>query len=232
MAASYEETSVKVGNEQIKLPAGSLIFSFKELSKLFKMDRNKLKRRFTYFHNSQKVNLTCHTKGSYCTVTNWDLYQQNQPTNARSKHQVNIKRTSSEHQVNTYKESKNKEIKKSNVGQADRTHDVKNLVGDAIDYLNLITGKKFKATTRLTSTKLKSLLKEYSLEDIKTVIDSKNQEWGSDPKMREYMRPETLFGNKFESYLQHAKTEASTECVFEKYIRSVTSEDELDIQET
>jgi hypothetical protein len=34
-----------------------------------------------------------------------------------------------------------------------------------------------------------------------TVIDKKCQEWLGDPKMQQYLRPETLFGTKFEGYL-------------------------------
>ena len=39
------------------------------------------------------------------------------------------------------------------------------------------------------------------MEDFKKVIDIKVQEWGKNEKMNKYLRPETLFGTKFESYL-------------------------------
>ncbi len=42
----------------------------------------------------------------------------------------------------------------------------------------------------------------FSVDDIKSVIEHKVGEWKDDPKMSEYLRPSTLFGNKFESYLQ------------------------------
>ena len=38
-------------------------------------------------------------------------------------------------------------------------------------------------------------------DDFKKVIDVKSLEWNKDPKMCKYLRPETLFGNKFEGYL-------------------------------
>jgi len=51
-------------------------------------------------------------------------------------------------------------------------------------------------------TKIKARLNDgYSLDDFKKVIDIKTLKWKSDPKMSDYLRPETLFGNKFESYL-------------------------------
>jgi uncharacterized phage protein (TIGR02220 family) len=33
------------------------------------------------------------------------------------------------------------------------------------------------------------------------VVDIKFEKWGSDPKMVDFLRPETLFGTKMESYL-------------------------------
>ena len=41
----------------------------------------------------------------------------------------------------------------------------------------------------------------FSLEDFKKVIDTKTNEWKNDKTMCKYLRPETLFVTKFESYL-------------------------------
>lgn len=71
-----------------------------------------------------------------------------------------------------------------------------------IDYLNKKTNKNFRATTKKTQTLIKGLLKNnYTVEDIKKVIDIKVKQWGKDKKMKIYLRPETLFGSKFEAYL-------------------------------
>lgn len=75
-----------------------------------------------------------------------------------------------------------------------------------IDYLNQKTGKKFKISSKKTKSSINARLKEgYTLDDFKTVIDNKCSEWLNDPKMNQYLRPETLFGTKFASYL-YAKT--------------------------
>jgi len=44
-------------------------------------------------------------------------------------------------------------------------------------------------------------------DDFIHVIDIKCAKWLSDPKMIDFLRPETLFGNKFESYLNEQKAE-------------------------
>ena len=41
----------------------------------------------------------------------------------------------------------------------------------------------------------------FEVEDFKRVIDNKVASWGKDPKMSQYLRPNTLFGTKFEAYL-------------------------------
>jgi uncharacterized phage protein (TIGR02220 family) len=89
------------------------------------------------------------------------------------------------------KEKKRKEEKENNIP-----------FSEIIDYLNLKTNSKYKPTTKATRDKIKARWREgYTLEDFKTVIDKKVAEWINDPKMAQYLRPETLFGTKFESYL-------------------------------
>ncbi len=71
-----------------------------------------------------------------------------------------------------------------------------------ISYLNEWAGTKFKATSKKTQQLIDARMNEgYTLDDFKTVIQKKCAKWKDDPKMCEYLRPETLFGNKFEGYL-------------------------------
>lgn len=76
------------------------------------------------------------------------------------------------------------------------------LVEEVIDYLNLKTGKNFRATTPRTIRDISSRAKEgATLSDFKKVIDTKCLAWKDDQRMNEYLRPITLFSTKFESYL-------------------------------
>ncbi|EGQ2719074.1 alpha/beta hydrolase [Staphylococcus pseudintermedius] len=72
---------------------------------------------------------------------------------------------------------------------------------DVIDYLNKQTGKQYKSTTKKNQTVIRARTDEgFTLDDFKRVIDNKVAEWkGTD--MEKYLRPETLFGTKFEGYL-------------------------------
>lgn len=81
--------------------------------------------------------------------------------------------------------------------------------GDIITHLNAKTGKEYKSTTKATRRHINARWKEgHRLPDFIAVIDNKTAEWkGTD--MERYLRPETLFGTKFEGYLNAAKAGAS-----------------------
>lgn len=73
---------------------------------------------------------------------------------------------------------------------------------EIVDYLNQQAGTKYRAQTRGTRECIRARWKEgYRLEDFQRVIDKKVTDWGNDPKMCKFIRPQTLFGTKFEGYL-------------------------------
>ena len=82
---------------------------------------------------------------------------------------------------------------------------------EIIEYLNQRTGKKFKDSSKATQRHIKAKFDEgFSLEDFKRVIDWKSSEWIG-TEMEKYLRPETLFGTKFEGYLNAAPAAAVQE---------------------
>lgn len=73
---------------------------------------------------------------------------------------------------------------------------------EIIDYLNLKAGTSYRSTSKATQSLIKARLNEsFSIEDFKTVIDKKVFAWLQDENFSKYLRPTTLFGTKFESYL-------------------------------
>ncbi|MFD1416838.1 conserved phage C-terminal domain-containing protein [Oceanobacillus jeddahense] len=83
---------------------------------------------------------------------------------------------------------------------------------EIINYLNDATGKKYRASTNKTKTCIKARWNEgFRLDDFKKVIDTKTSEWKNDSKMSQYLRPETLFGNKFEGYLNQQTEQKPTD---------------------
>lgn len=80
--------------------------------------------------------------------------------------------------------------------------------GEVVSYLNQVLGTDYKATTRKTRELIQARLREgFTVEDFRAVINRKAQKWRGDPKMVEYLRPITLFGPKFESYLNEKEAQ-------------------------
>lgn len=70
-----------------------------------------------------------------------------------------------------------------------------------VGYLNQRAGTNYRASSKKTKTSIHARLEEgFTLDDFKTVIDKKAKEWIG-TEYEQYLRPETLFGTKFESYL-------------------------------
>lgn len=85
--------------------------------------------------------------------------------------------------------------------EQDKRRDKETIYTSVISYLNEKAGTKYRATTSKTQALIRAREREgFTLDDFKAVIDKKCAEWmGCD--MEKYLRPETLFGPKFEGYL-------------------------------
>jgi len=84
---------------------------------------------------------------------------------------------------------------------------------EIVTYLNDVAKKNYRYTTRKTRSLIKARMNEgFTVDDFKKVIDIKHAEWKDAPKMKRYIRPVTLFGTKFESYLnQETPRKATTD---------------------
>ena len=95
------------------------------------------------------------------------------------------------------KESKGKESK----GKEKTYSTISNEIDSIVSYLNNKASTKYRTSTPKTKQCINARLKEgYTIDDFYLVIDKKCNEW-MNTEMEKFIRPETLFGNKFESYL-------------------------------
>lgn len=79
--------------------------------------------------------------------------------------------------------------------------DVSSLSSFLIGYLNEKTGSGYVVDGSVTD-RVKALTESgYSQDQLRTVIDKQCVLWLNDPVMRQYLRPSTLFGDKFSEYL-------------------------------
>ncbi|ABY44628.1 conserved phage C-terminal domain-containing protein [Bacillus mycoides] len=87
------------------------------------------------------------------------------------------------------------------------TSEIKEYIVEIVNYLNDVCGSSYRLTSKKTQTLIKTRLVEgFTVDNFKTVIDTKAKEWLRTEQAK-YLRPETLFGTKFEGYLQQGKVE-------------------------
>ena len=88
---------------------------------------------------------------------------------------------------------------------------------DIVSYLNQKAGTSFRSTSKDTRSHINARLSEgYTVDDFYTVIDKKVAEWGG-TDMAKYLRPSTLFGSKFESYLNQQTGKKTTSNRFDNF---------------
>lgn len=98
---------------------------------------------------------------------------------------------------------------------------------EIIDYLNKKIGSAYRASSKATQEHIRARYREgYTLEDFKTVILKKSEEWAG-TEMQQYLRPETLFGTKFEAYLNAKATGKTKGNNFHNFTQRETDYDAL-----
>ena len=74
-------------------------------------------------------------------------------------------------------------------------------ISSLLSFFNSKTGSSYKDTAQFEDLINERISEGYTFKDLRSVIDKKAAEWSCDGKMRTYLRPSTLFGEKFEEYL-------------------------------
>ena len=99
------------------------------------------------------------------------------------------------------------EIREKNKDPMSKPSVIDDRVKQVIDLLNSMTGSKYKASTKSHAGNISGRLNDgHSVDDLMAVVRFKVGEWLHDPKMAQYLRPETLFqAGKFNGYLTASK---------------------------
>ena len=173
----------------VQVDRGSFITSTVKLSETCGLCRQTVSECLKRLQETGELTVKSTAKYTLITVNNYDRYQDEKPAPVNSPVNSPVKKINSKvnSKVDTTKEVKN--IKK------------KEEIYIVVQYLNEKTSSSFKPTSDKTQRLIQARLNEgFTVDDCKKVIDIKTAEWtGTD--MQKYLRPETLFGTKFEAYL-------------------------------
>ena len=125
--------------------------------------------------------------GRLITIENWHKWQtlDDQPNKASN-------RKTTDNQQRPNKElTPNKNVE----------NEKKDIV-EIVSHLNEVCGTNYGTGTKETQRLISARMRDgFKLDDFIKVIDIKAAEWLNDNKMKSYLRPQTLFGTKFEAYL-------------------------------
>lgn len=199
--ATHKERDQPIGRQMVHLEAGQFVTGRFDLQTMYnaglKPEQQKspatVWRWLEFLKSSEFVSINSSNKFSIVSIVNWDKYQKGEQ---EIDQQVSNKRATDEQQVST----------NNNVNNANNDNNLNKKesipYSEIVAYLNLMTDSSYKSNSKTTQRHIKARWSEgHRLSEFKTVIDKKTAEWKTDAKMNQYLRPETLFGNRFESYL-------------------------------
>jgi uncharacterized phage protein (TIGR02220 family) len=112
--------------------------------------------------------------------------------------------------------NKKEECRKKNVESRDKKEeDTPNpkglLIKEIIEYLNETCDTKYRPSSQNCQKHISARIAEgFTVDDFKEVIKKKFEEWQNTEQVK-YLRPETLFGTKFESYLNQMEFKADSQ---------------------
>lgn len=216
---------------------GKIAYTDKMLATIFRMKEATVTMALNTFEQFNMIEIV----GGVITIPNWGKHQNLEQLEERRKYQREYQReyrkkqkllTCGEDDEEEENKCLHKHLHKLNVNTLEREEDKeqeenKEVYKTVVSYLNQKAGTNYRPTTPKTKTAIKARLSEgFTVDDFKTVIDKKCAEWVGNEKMERYLRPETLFGTKFEGYLNAKITKSGT--VSANGIRIDDSLDDLD----
>ena len=192
LMANHKNNKFPLGNEIIEVEQGSFITSEIKLMNRWGWSKTKLRNFLKLLESEKMITKVVDRKKTTISIVNYKVYQGSEDQEKTTeKPQEDQEKTIEKPQEDTNKNDNNEKNDKNNI-----------MVAEIISYLNEKTGKNFKSGVAKNRDLIKARLKEgYSVEDFKKVIDIKVTEWLNDENMSKFLRPETLFSNKFEGYL-------------------------------
>jgi uncharacterized phage protein (TIGR02220 family) len=195
---TYEEW-----NNEIRVPKHSLLRYSKEFKELGLLEtKTKKANGFPTVHYKLDVDLLVESLVTFCNNGSSQFATNDSDNLQLTKDSDNLQLTSNRDY---------QRLQTDIVGQ-DPTSPIP--FSEIINYLNEKIGTNYKASTKATKTKINARWQEgFKLDDFKRVIDCKAAAWQYDTKMNQYLRPETLFGTKFESYLNACKSQPDVNLV-------------------
>ena len=186
---------------------GQIAYTEQMLATIFRMKESTVTMALQTFQQFGMVEII----DGVITIPNWNKHQ---TLDAYEKKKERDRLYQAERRANqraligksSDKSSDSQKTQSSDVAISDKDKDIeedkdKEIYISIVAYLNQRAGTCYRPSSKKTRSCIHARLEEgFTLDDFKTVIDKKAEEWIG-TEYEQYLRPETLFGTKFESYL-------------------------------
>ena len=185
---------------------GEVVTSVRSLSRELKLSIQQTRTALSNLQKTREITIVPTSKWSRIIVENYERYQCSpEATNTQGNTQTNTQpNNQSTHNSTTPIEERS--IEEKNITIVGQEYPVKSVV----DHLNDKAGTRYKYGSNKTKTHIQARFKEgYTLDDFYKVIDKKCAEWKG-TEWEKFLRPETLFGGKFENYLNQPEKKQTT----------------------
>ena len=213
-----------------EIERGEFITSLETLKNELGLSERNVRTALDHLKSTGEISERIYKKFRIITVNNYDKYQNyedmdnsenntDNQCNSDQKNDTEVQvtgyRQGSDREVTGYRQDSDREVTGYRQGSVREvtTDNINNnnnknnnyYITQIVDYLNKCAGTSFSSDTGDTASLISARLNEgYTLSDFKRVIDKKCAEWLGDNRMRAFLRPSTLFGSKFENYLNSA----------------------------
>lgn len=198
LLANHDDNKAFFDNEIVFVKRGEHITSEPKLAERWGWSRTKVRNFLNLLEKDGMIeNKKEGRKRTRLIVLNYNDYQ-----GLENNEKTNNDTTVGQEEDRT----KTREEQEENINKNEKNEkNEKNVYKDIVEYLNEKCNKNYKYTTKSTKTKIDARLNEgFTLDDFKKVIDNKVATW-TGTEWEKYLRPETLFGSKFEGYLNENK---------------------------
>ncbi|MDY0044419.1 MAG: conserved phage C-terminal domain-containing protein [Syntrophales bacterium] len=188
LKATHKEYHAIVGLKAVHLMPGQFVFGLRVASEETGLSVREIRTILAFLKKSENLKIKTTNKYSIITIVNWASYQLQ---DSKSDTQDDKQRANKGQHTITIEHKKKDILSDSSIPFEEIT-----------SYLNEKTGKHFRASTKETRKCISARWKDFpDLKAFQFVIDVKCVQWLNDPQMEPYLRPQTLFGSKFEGYL-------------------------------
>jgi len=187
LRANHSESKIIWNGAEESLEKGCFITGRKTIAKDTGQNESAVYRRLKVLENLKMISVKSNNKYSIVKVLNYCIYQGSE---SETEQPTNNQRTTTEQPTNTDKNVNNVKNEKEDIPYV-----------EIVDYLNLQTKSSYRHNGKSMRTLIHARwMDKYRLDDFKKVIDNKVASWMG-TEQEKYLRPETLFGTKFDSYL-------------------------------